>query len=212
MSSDRITLPSSVVAAGVAMIVVGFAFVAAQTATIVASFTATTVGLNPGSGETLKIDLLRWSTAAEAEKLAAAFTEKDAKQWAQALEGAPTVGYIWASGESLGYSVRYAQHFPLPGGGERVIVASDRQLGSWGREAWKASGQSATQYPFAVIELRLNRNGIGEGKASLAAKVAFDPESKAIGLESYASAPVILKGVKRSGTAVPRRRSAGANR
>ena len=79
---------------------------------------------------------------AEIEKLVAAFKEKGEAEWPAALQAMPTVGYLWTSGESLGYSLRYAQRSTLPDGGERIVAVTDRPLGSWGREAWKATGPS----------------------------------------------------------------------
>jgi hypothetical protein len=54
-------------------------------------------------------------------------------------------------------------------------------------------------FPFTVVELRLNRRGEGEGKASITTPVTVDNEAKTIALANYAAAPVLLKGVKRTG-------------
>lgn len=173
---------------------------AGQATTFVARFGATTVGLNPGTGVAVKIDVIRWSTDEEADKLLAAFKEKGEKGWAEALQAAPSVGYIWAATSSLGYSVKLARHAAMPDGTERIVVAIDRPLGSWDRPAWKAAGAAAADYPFSVVELRVNRKGVGEGKASLAAKVVVDDAVKAPTLDGYASAPVLLKNVTRTAT------------
>src|SRR6266849_1366876 len=91
------------------------------------SFTGTTVNLNPGTGETLKIDVFKWATDAERDALLAVLKEKGDSGVGAALEKAPTAGYIWDSG-SLGYSVRYAQKLTLPDGGERIVVVTDRPI------------------------------------------------------------------------------------
>ena len=173
---------------------------AGQATTFAARYGATTIGLNPGAGVAVKIDVIRWSTDEEADKLLAAFKEKGEKGWAEALQAAPSVGYIWAATSSLGYSVKLARHVAMPDGTDRVVVAIDRPLGTWDRPAWKAAGPAAAEYPFSVVELRLNRKGAGEGKASLAAKVVVDDALKAVALDSYASAPVLLKNVTRTAT------------
>jgi hypothetical protein len=46
-----------------------------------------------------------------------------------------------------------------------------------------------------VIELRLDANGNGEGKASLTGTVASDPAAQFIALENYSALPVILADV-----------------
>ncbi len=178
-----------------------FAFVrpaTGQATKFAARFAATTVGLNPGAGVAIKIDVLRWSTDEEADRLVATFKEKGEKQWADALQAAPSVGYVWAATSSLGYSVKLARRVALPDGGARLILAIERPLGSWDRPSWKAVGPLAADYPFSIIELRVNRSGIGEGKASLAAKLVIDDAAKTPALENYEAAPVLLKTVRRT--------------
>jgi hypothetical protein len=190
-------------AAGVAILVAPILLMAqAPAPPKVESFTGTTVNLNPGAGENLKIDILKWATDAERDALLAVLKEKGDSGVGAALEKAPTAGYIWDSG-ALGYSVRYAQKLTLPDGGERIIVVTDRPLGSWGREAWKATGHTAAPgYTFTVVELRLNKQGRGEGKMSLAAKVTADADAKAVTLENYAAAPVLINNVKRTSSSI----------
>ncbi len=168
--------------------------------TLTATFTATTAALSAGSGVALKIDILRWSTDAEAAKLVAAFKDKGDKAWSEALQAASSVGYVWSTTSSLGYSVKSARRVATPDGGARIILALDRPLGSWDRPAWKAAA-NAMDYPFTVIELHVNKTGVGEGKASLAGKVAIDEAANAIALENYATDPVTVKGVKRTDAA-----------
>lgn len=164
-----------------------------------ATFTGTTVNLTPGAGETISIHILRWSPDADRDRLAAAFKEKGDAGLQAILEAVPALGILW-TGESLGYSVRYAHRVALPGGGERFIIATERRLGAWSRgHPWKAAGQQAApDLPFTVVELRLNRRGQGEGKMSLAAKVTFEQDAKTLALENYGSVPILIKDVKRA--------------
>lgn len=163
------------------------------------TFTGTTVNLSPGAGETISIHILRWSQDADRDRLAAAFKEKGDTGLQAALEAASTLGIVW-TGESLGYSLRYAHRAALPDGGERIIIATERRLGAWSRgNPWKAAGQQAApDYPFTVVELRLNRRSQGEGKMSLATKVTFEQDAKTIALENYGSVPILIKDVKRA--------------
>jgi len=159
-------------------------------------FTATAANVN-NAGDPLKIDLLRWSTDAEREQVVKAFMENGEKELATTLEKGPTLGYVWTT-ESAGYAVRYAYRLQTPDGGERVIVATDRRLGAWDTRIWKTKGaSSATDYPFTVIELRLDRQGAGTGKISLGAKVAVDSDAKTVALENYSTAPVMLEKARR---------------
>lgn len=115
---------------------------------------------------------------------------------AASLKKAPSVGMLWTS-ETVGYSLRYAYRLRLSDGSERIILATDRRLGAW-NNFWKPVGTSTpNDYPFSVIELRLNATGMGEGKASLIAPITVDNSAKSIVLDNYSGSPVVLKTVKR---------------
>jgi hypothetical protein len=180
-----------------------FSIVEAQTKGTVENYRAMAVNVT-GAPDELKIDLLRWSTDAEREQVFNALSDKDEKEFLTVLSKQPTLGYIWTS-ESAGYSVRYAYQISAPDGSERVIVATDKPLGSWNPQIWKPTGSAkANSYDFTVIELRLNRKrGAGEGKSSLFAKVTADKAAKTIVLDNYTSAPVVLKDVKSQKTNSP---------
>src|SRR4029450_11676823 len=47
-----------------------------------------------------------------------------------AIGNAPPPGYVWTSGIPA-YSIKFAYHAPLPDGGERIILATDRRLGAY---------------------------------------------------------------------------------
>jgi hypothetical protein len=116
---------------------------------------------------------------------------------AAALATSPTVGYLWSS-EVAGYAVRYAARFPSSDGGEHIILLTDRRLGA-GDDQWKPTSPGpGMSYEFSLIELHLNPNGQGEGKASLMGKVMLDPTTKALALDNYEAVPALFKGVKRS--------------
>jgi hypothetical protein len=115
---------------------------------------------------------------------------------ALAIGRAPTIGYVWTA-DVTGYAIKYAYHAPLPDGGERVILATDRRLGTH-TVAWQPTAKDLTDYEFTVIEIRFNSKGVGEGKTSLTTRVIVDNEAKTVALEDYASAAPILRNVKRS--------------
>jgi len=167
----------------------------AQVPAPMAHYTATTANTS-SPGEAVRFDLLRWSTDAERDQLFTAISAGESGVPA-VLQKATTVGYLWTT-ESAGYSLRYAYRIAMPDGGDRIILVTDRVVGSFEPQRWKLTGTAkATEYPFTVIELRFPRIGVGEGKASLAAKVIADQEAKTIALESYSAAPVLFQGVKK---------------
>ena len=189
------------------------------------SFTAITDNI-AGANDTVRIDVLRWSTDAERDQLLSAWTNPSAtdaggrgaggrggrggrggapalpqtpeSSLSAALEKAPTVGYLWSS-EVAGYSIHYAVRMATQDGGERIVLITDRRLGV-SNDLWKpigVAGGAATGYEFSVVELHLNSKGEGEGKASLTGKVTADSVAKTFGLENYGASPVIFKNVKR---------------
>ena len=161
------------------------------------TYTATTANMSVGAGQKLKINVLRWASDEDRNKAIASFKEKGEKQLLEALQTQPSAGYIWTD-ETLGYSLRYAYRQSTPDGGERIILLTDRQLGSWSGKPWKATNQpDGVDYPFTLVEIRLNRSGSGEGKMSLTSKLTIDQDGKTLALENFQAAPVLLRGVKR---------------
>lgn len=175
--------------------VVGLLFavtvVQAQVKGPIERYTATTANVN-GAGEPVTIELLKWSTDADRDRLASVLAWYGDKEVAGAM---PTVGYLWTSA-AAGYSIRYAYKIAATDGSQRIILLTDRKLGAWSPESWKpTAAATADSNTFSVIELRVNRAGQGEGKTSLTTKVTYEMGTKSIALENYAAQPVILKGV-----------------
>ena len=76
---------------------------------------------------------------------------------------------------------------------ERVVLATDRYIRFWE----VARGSRTTDYPFTIIELRLNGDGRGEGKMSVATKIIADKKNNEVVLENWGTQPVLLKDVRR---------------
>jgi hypothetical protein len=113
---------------------------------------------------------------------------------AAALQAADGVGYLWSS-ESVGYALRYAHRMTQADGSVRIVLATDRRLGSFDG-SWEPATGVRSDYVFTVIELRLNPAMEGEGKASLTGTVFIDGVANTIALENYAALPVMLKNVR----------------
>ena len=160
-------------------------------------FRGTIVNITDQAGRTLSVDLIRWSTDGERDRITAAAAKGDTALL-DVLKGMPTLGYVW-TGESVGYQLRYAFRMTMASGGERVVLATDRPLGSYLIRPWQpAAPATATNYQFSVIEMRLPKAGAGEAKISLTAKVTTDAAAKTLALDDYAAAPVLVKNVRRS--------------
>jgi hypothetical protein len=184
-----------IVAAAAVLLVANHATLLAQTNGTPERFTAFAVNMgSPGRGgaDTVEIVVERWSTDTERDKLMKALVEKGPEKLLDTLQDLPRVGYF-RTPNSIGYDLHYARKAPLPEGGERIVLLTDRYIGFW--EA--ANRPRTIDYPFTLIELHINGDGEGEGKMSLATKVRFDKEASTIELENYQTQPVLLKSVRR---------------
>ena len=165
---------------------------AAQTAGTPERFTATAMNINNGSANTIDITVNRWSTDADRDKLMKVLNEKGPEKLLDAVQDMPAAGHFGAPG-NLSWDIHFARRVPLPEGGERVVLITDRRIGFW--EA--ANQPRSIDYPFTMIELRLNADGEGEGKLSIATKITADPEHNIVTLENWDTTPVRLTNVKR---------------
>ncbi len=136
----------------------------------------------------LDITITRWSTEAERDRLKETLA-KGQDALLSALQKLPVVGYISTPG-SLRYDLHFARQRPAAEGGRTIILATDRYVG-----AWEAFNHPRTMdYPFTVIQLQLDRNGKGVGKASIATRITQDDDGT-IELENFSNEPVMLNDV-----------------
>jgi hypothetical protein len=156
------------------------------------------VAVNMSAGGTgrvttpVSIVISRWSTDAERDTLVNALKEKGPEAVLDKLKEMPRAGSIAATG-NVGQEVHFARRVMGPNNSERVILITDRPIGLWELR----SGARSVDYPFTLVELRVDANGKGEGKASVATKVIFDPDTKNVVLENYDIQPVMLQSVTR---------------
>ena len=175
-----------------------------------------------GTGGALTIELFRWSTDAERATVLAALATpapraagpagvagragragraegrgappaplSPAARLSAALQGAPTLGYIWGDGVT-GYSIKYAWRPAGTGVANRVVLITDRLLGEHAPQ-WALAAAPAGDAEYTLIEMRLDSSGTGEGKTSLAAKIALDDAAHTLALDGYPTAPAQLR-------------------
>jgi hypothetical protein len=70
---------------------------------------------------------------------------------------------------------------------------TDRYIGGW--EAWHRP--RTIDYPFTLIQLKVDKNGNGEGSASIYTKIT-EAKDGTIELENFANQPVMLKDVRKA--------------
>src|SRR5215216_1597107 len=152
-------------------------------------FTANAVSLSPeyGTGQqVVEINVNRWSPAAERERLVTALQQKGPKELLKQLQKNKPVGRI-RTPDSLGYDLRYAYQMTDAEGGRTIVIATDRPIGFW--EA--TEHPRSFDYPFTVIQMKLDREGHGTGTMSYATRIVAH-ENNVIELEDFASQPIML--------------------
>ena len=144
---------------------------------------------NPGASQ-VEITVNRYTTDEARDRLMATFRENGASGLLKALQSEPPVGTIRAPG-SLSYDLRYARQLPGEEGGRRIVLATDRPVGF----AEAANNSRTMDYPFTLVELRLDKDGHGEGKLSVATKLTLN--DNVLVIEDYADQPVMLTDVRK---------------
>jgi hypothetical protein len=137
------------------------------------------------------ITISRWSTDAERDQLLSIFRDKGQDALLEALQKLPVVGYINTPG-SLKYDLHFAWQRPEAEGGRMVFLMTDRYIGAW--EA--VNRPRRIDYPFMLIQLQVDKNGEGVGKASIYTKIT-QAKDGTIELENFSNQPVMLNDVKK---------------
>jgi hypothetical protein len=151
-----------------------------------------------GANGILQIVLDRWSTAEERANLLNTIP-KGQDDLVRALEKLPVKGRInipgWMGPDPqnyrLGWDLRYAWHEALPEGGERIVIATDRQMSF--REI--TNNPRTTDYPFLLIQIHLNKDGKGEGKMAAFTQIRWDKKKNVVEIENYGTEPVRLNNI-----------------
>jgi hypothetical protein len=181
-----------------ALVIVGLGLPVSAARETAATYHAVAVNLsNVGrtGARPLDISIERWTTDEEFARLRDALVEKGADGLMNELQKVkPRVGYLRASTGGLGWDIRFAQKVDLPGGGHRVVFATDRPMSFAERSARPRSAD----YEFLLGEIRISANGKGEGKLVPMAKITYNDARRTIEIENYATEPVRLTQVTES--------------
>lgn len=141
-------------------------------------------------GDHVRVIIERWSTEEERQALVQAFEEKGPNGLLSALRNMERLGSM---GKSIARSwdLHYAIQVPTEDGGRRIIVGTDRYV-----DIWEANREEKDSYPFTLVELRLDKEGTGDGRVAPAAKISRSKDGKHFELENYAAEPLRLRDVR----------------
>jgi len=142
-----------------------------------------------GTGITpLKIRINRWTSDEDDERLMGILREKGQDAFLSALLDHKAVGSI-ATPTSLKYDFFYARQSITPEGTRRIMLISDRPMSV----SERVSAALTREYPFTVIELKIPKEGKGEG--TLAQLVQLRLLGNILGIENLATGPMKLSDV-----------------
>ena len=150
------------------------------------AFAVNLQGARPGDRSmsgVIQITIDRWSSEAERNTLIDAFDSKGQDGLLNALERMKPTGYIKLP-NTLGYDLRFTREVRNPDGGRRIIVGTDRRMTT----SEEVNKPITTDYPFTIIELRVNNANVGEGRLSALTKIKTNKQEGTIELEAYGDA------------------------
>jgi hypothetical protein len=166
----------------------------------ITAFAVNMSNIGTGANAVVDIRIDSWSTPEERQHLITTALEKGQDALLRELQRAKVHGRWRIPGImgrdphqlGLGHDIRYAWQEPLPEGGRRIALATDRYIGF----AEARNQPRSMDYPFTLMEIRVNKAGEGEGKMAVATKITYDKKKQTMVLENYASEPVRLQNLK----------------
>lgn len=156
----------------------------------------TNVNVPRGNGGTLQIRINSFSPAGTRQRLIQTMLDKGQDALLKALQKEPSRGRISAPGWQgpdpqnyrLGWDLRYVAHDKLPDGGDRIVIATDRQMSF----AEVRNQPRTVDYPFTLFEIHIPKEGKGEGRGFGATQIKFDKKKNQIVLEQYSAGALQL--------------------
>lgn len=138
----------------------------------------------------LEISLERYTSVAERETIQAAFEKRKQEGLLSTLQKAPRIGIFRVPG-NLSWDIKYAFRNRGRDNRTRIYLITDRNVSF----AEASSRPRSMDYPFTVITMRLDDNGMGDGEIMVAAAVGFDRQDLVI--EEFLDRPIRLTKVRR---------------
>ena len=161
----------------------------AQTMGTPERYTGSAININNGRTDNIDITVNRWSNDKQRDTLMEVMRTKGPDKLLDVLQEMPAMGHFGVPG-NLSWDIHFARKVPLPDGGERVVLVTDRRIGFW--EA--AHQPRSIDYPFTVIQMKLDREGNGSGTMSYATRIVARKDN-VIELEDFATQPIMLNNI-----------------
>ena len=155
----------------------------------IASFTARAVQMQTGMTGPVDMNITRWSTDEERQKLLDLLAEAGQPAMMAELQKLPQTGYMKMP-NTMGVGLFYARENNLPDGTRQIVLGTARSVGM------AARAPQASQYDATIVELHFPKGSEkGEGKIVMAGKVSVGKDGK-IQINNYQGEPVRLMDVR----------------
>lgn len=152
-------------------------------------FTARAVQMQTGMSGVVDINITRWSTDEERQKLLDILKESGQPAMMAELQKLPQVGYIKLPNR-VGAGLFFSRSTTLPDGTRQVVLGTARSVGM------AARAPQASKYDATVIQLQFDKGSEkGEGKIVLAGKASVGKDGK-VQITNYQGEPVRLIDVR----------------
>jgi hypothetical protein len=156
----------------------------------------TNVNVPRGNAGTMQIRINSYSPAGTRQRLIQTMLDKGQDALLKALQKEPSRGRMsfpgWQGPDPqnyrLGWDLRYVARDPLPDGGDRIVIATDRQMSF----AEVRNQPRSVDYPFTLFEIHIPKEGKGEGRGFGATQIKFDKKKNQIVLEQYTAGDLRL--------------------
>jgi hypothetical protein len=136
------------------------------------------------------IAISRWTTPEQREGLLKILIEEGSPGIAKALQKQEEAGFILI--DKKRQTLRYAWQWPQEEGGRVLILATDRPI-AYGEAARQAR---SLRYNVSLIQLRLDKDGTGDGVLALAVEMEVNEEKRQLEIKHAATQPIRLGSVK----------------
>ena len=145
-----------------------------------------------GSAATVRIQIDRYSSAAELKAMTDGLTYGGYPGFVQAVRKAPAVGYVEIGDAKV--ALRWARALPTAKGGRAISLVTERPVYFLG--GGRADAKPRAGFELAVVQLTVDEFGLGIGTMAAAAKVKKD-DAGGVEIEDYAEEPIKLTFVSR---------------
>ncbi len=156
----------------------------------------TNVNVPRGNAGVMEIRITGWSAPTTRQTFIETFLSKGQDALLSTMQKEKSKGRLrmpnWQGPDPqnyrLGWDIQYTALTKLPDGGDRIVIATDRQMSFWEvRERPRSY-----DYPFTLIEIHIPKEGKGEGRAFGATQILFDKKKNQIELEQYSAGDLRL--------------------